>query len=242
MEQFGIPRPLARLISGYLFGFKSDDIIRELLNFIENLQITPNIIFYDLSSSPILPDTESREYINKHSYKLFIELMNQYDSEKYSIIEKLISMMHSDVINLSYKHLYMDLNLLDAVAIQACITKNKLFLDHFMCRVINKSGHQMHFRCQESGDRKSYLSPDVLFIAGRDIMEYFAQIDDIDSLDFIITKISSIEDYANGNGTYEFMDYCEYYIKLGNLPKLAQYRKKYLADHFIKFQPVEVQN
>ena len=240
MEQFGLPKPIIRLISRYVFDFASDDIVAELLNYHEALlsntsfsehvkSITPNIVFYTLSEFSVTPNMDVIWHINRNAHELFMQLIPHYDSTKIQILRGLIRSLYRNTICVTYRYKYLCLNLLDSITIQACKKrKNVLFLSDLL--TITNSQNSFKFRCNANGTKilDANTCPDTC-IAMRDIAEYFARIDDTDSLNLVCTLSGTV----NSIDTFVLW-VCENYIRGGNLPKLAEYRKTWLEEYYRK--------
>lgn len=250
MEQFGLPKPIIRLISRYILDFNSDDIVAELLKYHDHKLVdqhaeytTPNIIYYELSGEFMMMNFDIIDCANARAYELFIELISQYDSTKYNILRNLVYCLNQETVHASYKHLYMDLNLFDAIAIQACVIaagvagerrvccargnatqQNSPFLDDFVN--ITNSRNSFSFRCYIDGVRHNPESVcPAIKIATRDVAEYFAMMDDVDSMNLICGLYDA--DKLGGFIHITCMDF----VKRNHLPKLAKYIDDWLENH-----------
>ena len=232
LQQFGFPKSIIRLISRYILDFNSDGIIAELLKYCENGEITPNVVFYKLFESVHQTiGSEIRQYINSMPLTLFVELISQYDTlshttnhAKFHILRKLTLLLTSSTINKLHKYLYMELNLLDSITIQACVTKNKSFLNDFI--EVTESQKSFPFRCNDNGSRR-YTSGTSggSNIAMRDIVEYFVAVDDPDSLDLIITY------YNKQPEVVDFMRVCRMYMTNKTSEKMMRYRDNWMGKY-----------
>lgn len=245
-QQFGIPPPLVRLISGYLFHSGIDDttIIKLIEN--SNLDLTTNLVFYFIENDNDYGIAQQHEFatqivkfINENTYQMLLALLECYDSDKCTILRKIIEYTRAETIHQSYirngstneviqktqfsYYECFDFNLLDEIAIQACMKRNKIFYNDFV--KIFKINRPFPFRTTINWQRRTDDQHNGMYIAHQDIAEYFARRDDVESLNFTVEQIG-INELEIQNFLCES---CSRYITMYRLPKLKNYIGKYLS-------------
>lgn len=234
LQRFGLPQPIIRLISLYLFYSKSDDPISELLEYNKTKIVTQNIVFYYIINFPTTTnmkmDMNESNYVEQYPFDILCGLLNTYYSDmqqdlKY-VLRYIMQSIKPEIMKQSYMYRYMDLNMLDAIVIQACIKNNKLFLDDLLD--VEKIRNTKDCRCDINGRRKKFANGEEVMpqdsVSTRDVIEFFALEDDVESLDFALNYFVYV-----GIGKIEFVwSTCLGYIENNNLPKLAKYREEYL--------------
>ena len=238
LQRFGLPNPLIKLISAYLFYPKSDDAIGELLNYNETKIVTQNIAFYyviDIANNVTYVNIS--DYVEQHLFDMLQTLLNVYHSGLKYVLGYLMGSISPEIIKQSYMHRFMDLNMLDAIVVQACtITasgiaadstqKNKSFLADMLD--IGKIWNTDDCRCNPNGDRKKLPNGDDSVsqkaISVRDIIEFFALEDNVESLDFTLKYFTRV----GTNKIHFILSTCKVYIINNELPKLSKYREEYL--------------
>lgn len=228
LKMLHIPAPLIRLISGYLFYFKSGDAIAELLDYNETKAMTPNIVFYYVIDNATINYVSVSNFANFNMFNLLIALLDTYDESKFNIMSWLGEHMSWGTEKQSYPHKYiysssqtMDLNMIDAIIIQCAKKKNKRFLDDFISEFKIISDDQF-CRCDGEGIRFPYKYRYPRNMSLRDILDFFALEDDVECLIFVLQIFGSyILHYVR--------DKCHNYVIDHDLPKLKQFRLEYLA-------------
>lgn len=222
LQHFGIPNPLIRLISGYLFYFKSDNAIEELLEFNKTKVMTSNIVFYCLPNN--LVPSGIGLYIHLYSESLLFQLINFYEPYMKQLLTKLYPYVHKGTWDESHKLSHIDFNLLDFIAITACIRKNAAFIKDFIIQV--NYAYKFQFRTNVYGNR---IHLDIMYIAEREIIEYFAKMDDVDSMDFAFRAFGVDTKEMDAFFIYDYSSWLSMY-KMLELPKLSKYREEYIKN------------
>lgn len=232
-QQLAIPMSLIKLISGYLFHPGIDDM--SIIKLIDYSDITMNLVFYFVEHDQVTE--QITRYVNQNTHNMLLTLLKCYDHTKCEILRKIIVLTSAETIRCSYLRHYstkeiiqeegycvegnFDFNLLDEITIQSCMQRNQIFYEDFakLCPIDSP----FRYRIDTNWRRRIMEPNNGMYIAQRDIVEYFAKNDDTELLDFAI-KVFKVD---KQNVLVFVIGSCPSYIEMLDLPNLEKYIQSY---------------
>lgn len=226
-----------RLVSQYLCPFTSNNLISELIKY-KDSQITLNVniaMYFIDNINDLNFDKRMNRFIKKNVKTMLEMILDSYDKNRF---ERSLKGLSNMLIYLTNKFCIMtpsvidqhcwtygvmdysgiqnrvnkiDLNLIDYIALQACIKRNKQFLDDFVfCMRLPKVA-SFYYKYEFNGHKIPYRYK-LYCIATRDLVDILLCREDLESLDFLLSYFGLKDDHD----CYDFFKIItdrKYYLK-----------------------------